>query len=64
MTKAQVFRDQTIDELEANILDLKKELFGVINGIKTNKKNENAARIRIIRRDIARILTIIREKQA
>lgn len=51
----------TIDELRQEQQDLKKELFN-LNFQKVTGEIENPMRIRRVRKDIARILTVINEK--
>jgi large subunit ribosomal protein L29 len=56
-------RGKTNDELDVLFDDLKKELFGLNNEIVMEKKSDTPHRIRDIRRNIARVLTIRNEKQ-
>ncbi len=55
-------RAQSVDELNDNLLDLKKEAFN-LRFQRASGQLENTARVRQVRRDIARIKTILREKQ-
>lgn len=64
MTKAQVFRDQSIEELGAKYNELRKELYELINIKQSTKKLDQPHKIREIKKDIARVLTIIGEKHA
>lgn len=50
------------DELNARIASLKEELFNLRFQLATNNL-ENPARIRQVRKDIARIKTILRERE-
>jgi large subunit ribosomal protein L29 len=59
--KASEMRDKTVDELRQQQLDLKKELFN-LNFQKVTGEIENPMRIRKCRKDVARILTVINEK--
>lgn len=61
--KAKDLRDLTIDELEATCYDTRKELFGIVNQMKLSKKMEKPHLIRQKRKDIARLLTVMHEKQ-
>ena len=61
--KAVDLRDMTPDQLEDELLKLKKEQFNLRFQMATGQL-ENTARIRQVRRDIARIQTIAHEKQA
>jgi len=59
--KASEMRDKTVDELQQQKQDLKKELFN-LNFQKVTGEIENPMRIRQVRKDVARILTVINEK--
>jgi len=59
--KASAMRDKTVDELQQQKQDLKKELFN-LNFQKVTGEIENPMRIRKLRKDVARILTVINEK--
>ena len=61
MKKPSEMRNMTVDELRQEQLDLKKELFN-LNFQKVTGEIENPMRIRRVRKDIARILTVINEK--
>ena len=59
--KSADLRQLTDDELSARIRQLREELFG--NGIKqATGQLENTAGLRMTRRDLARDLTVQREK--
>lgn len=62
MLKAKELRDQSAQELEANLVDLSKELFQLRNQFKLEKKLEKPHRLRELRRDRARTLTVLAEK--
>jgi len=59
--KAAEWRQKTDDELRDGLLDLKKEAFN-LRFQKASGQLENTARARQVRRDIARITTILAEK--
>lgn len=59
--KASEMRDKTVEELQQQKQDLKKELFN-LNFQKVTGEIENPMRIRQVRKDVARILTVINEK--
>lgn len=61
--KANEFRDMTVAELEAAHLEARKSLFEMVNEAQREKKVEKPHRIRAKRKDIARLLTLITEKQ-
>ncbi len=60
--KPSDLRTKTDDELKDSLLDLKKERFN-LRFQKASGQLENTARVRQVRRDIARIKTILRQKQ-
>ncbi len=56
--KAEELRGQTADQLNDKLLDLKKEQFNLRFQGATGQL-ENTARIRQVRRDIARVKTVL-----
>jgi len=60
--KPAEMRDLTLDELHAKAQDLRGEAFNVRIKRSTGQL-ENTARLKQLRRDIARVETIIREKR-
>ncbi len=60
--KSRELRELSIPELKEKLSQLREELFN-LRFQKTIHKLENPMRIRQVKRDIARILTIIREKE-
>lgn len=60
---AETWRAKSDDELESQLLDLKKEQFNLRFQQATGQL-ENTARFRQVRRDIARIRTVARERAA
>jgi large subunit ribosomal protein L29 len=59
--KVEETRGLSPDQLKDKLLDLKKEQFN-LRFQKATGQLENLARVRQVRRDIARIKTILREK--
>jgi len=59
--KADDIRGKSPDELKDTLLDLRKERFN-LRFQKASGQLENTARVRQVRRDIARIKTILRDK--
>ena len=59
--KASEIRDMTAQELENKIVDLKKELFA-LRFQHTVNQLDNPARLKAVKKDIARIKTIMREQ--
>ncbi len=60
---ASELRDKTPDELREQLTQLKKEAFNLRFQKATNQL-ENTARMRQVRRDTARVLTVLNEKAA
>lgn len=60
--KPEEIRGKTPDELKADVINLRKEAFNLRFQV-ANGQLENTARIREVRRDIARIKTIRRAKE-
>ena len=61
MTKPADLRTKTADELNDQLLTLKKEQFN-LRFRRASGQLENTARVGQVRRDIARIKTILRER--
>ena len=61
--KAAELRDKTPDQLREELESLKKESFNLRFQAATGQL-ENTARMRTVRRDIARVKTILNEKAA
>lgn len=60
--KAGELRDLSLEELETKARDLRGEVFNA-KVKKATGQLENLARLRSIRRDIARVETVLREKR-
>ena len=60
---ARELRDKTPDQLREALADLKKEAFNLRFQQATGQL-ENTARMRSVRRDVARVLTVLNEKAA
>ena len=61
--KAAELRDKTPDQLREELAGLKKEAFNLRFQAATGQL-ENAARMKTVRRDAARVKTILNEKAA
>ena len=61
--KAADVRAMTLDQLDDEVLKLKKEQFN-LRFQRATGQLENTSRVRVIRRDIARIKTIAAQKRA
>lgn len=61
--KLQEIKDKTIEELKDAILSAKQELFGL--RIKHNKMTplENPAQIKTLKKQVAQMKTVLREKE-
>ena len=62
MMKANEIRKMTSAELEGKLLDLKKDLFTLRMQHATNQL-DNPTQIAVVKKEIARIKTILREKE-
>lgn len=62
MAKADQYRDQSTQELEAVYEDIRKELFQLRNDVRRTKKTDKPHLFRQKKKDLARILTVINEK--
>ncbi len=62
MMKAKELRAMSVADLEAKVKDLKKDLFFLRMQHATNQL-DNPIKIAAVKKDIARIKTIIREKE-
>ena len=62
MMKASEIRKMSAEDLEAKLADLKKDLFFLRMQHATNQL-DNPLKINVVKKDIARIKTVIREKE-
>jgi large subunit ribosomal protein L29 len=60
--KAQELRDQTADELKDRERELAEQLFA-LRLQKVTGQLEKSSRVRQVRKDLARVLTVLREKR-
>jgi len=60
--KAQQYREMSLDELEDKLNELKKHLFE-LRAQAVTEKLENSKAVINVRRDIARLNTVIRERK-
>ena len=61
--KAQDLKAKTADELRDELIALKKEAFNLRFQAATNQL-ENTARMRAVRRNVARVKTVLNQKAA
>jgi large subunit ribosomal protein L29 len=62
MAKVSEFRDKSVDQLGDELTRLKKEQFN-LRFQRASGHLENTARFRVVRRDIARIQTVLRQHE-
>ncbi len=60
--KTEDLRSRTVDELNDQLVALKKEQFN-LRFQRASGQLENTARVRTVRRDIARIMTVLGQRQ-
>ena len=60
--KASDVRAKTVDELKSELADLRKEQFN-LRFQRASGQLENTSRVRAVRRDIARIMSTLGERQ-
>ncbi len=63
MTKPADIRAKSADQLSTMLLDLRREQFN-LRFQRATGQNEGTARVRAVRRDIARVKTIMAEKSS
>jgi large subunit ribosomal protein L29 len=63
LTRASELRDLTDDDLEQRLAERRQELFNLRFQSVTGAL-ENHARLRVAKREIARILTVVNEREA
>jgi large subunit ribosomal protein L29 len=62
--KAKEAINMSIEDLEQKVVDLKQELSKERATIASGTRSENPGKIKKLRKDIARMLTIIKQKEA
>ena len=60
--KASELREMTVDELQTKLTELKEELFNLRFQLAVNQL-ENSNRIGAVKKDIARVSTVIRQRE-
>lgn len=60
--KPEKYREMTREELERIARELREEIFNLRFRVSTQKL-DNPLRLRLLRRDLARVLTILREDE-
>ena len=59
--KIEELKNKTLDQLRSILIDLKKESFN-LRFQKANGQLENTARVKVVKRSVARVLTLINNK--
>ena len=59
--KIEELKNKTLDQLRSILVDLKKESFN-LRFQKANGQLENTARVKVVKRSVARVLTLINNK--
>lgn len=62
MVAAQDLRELGADELQTRLGDMREQLFK-LRFQQSTGQTENASRLSMLRRDIARVLTVLRERE-
>ena len=60
--KIEELKNKTLDQLKSILIDLKKEAFN-LRFQKANGQLENTARVKVVKRTVARVLTLINNKE-
>ena len=60
--KASEIREMSVEELQTKLTELKEELFNLRFQLAVNQL-ENSARIGAVKKDIARVSTILRQRE-
>ena len=61
--KAADIKTMTVDQIDDEVLKLKKEQFN-LRFQKASGQLQDTARVRVVRRDIARVMTVAAKKRA
>ena len=62
MSAAKKWRDLSAEELKETYQNLSKDLFRMKNEVALTRKLEHPHKMKLIKRDRARVLTVLREK--
>jgi large subunit ribosomal protein L29 len=63
MLKAKELKEQSVEELKVLCGDLSKEIYGLKNELRTTRKLEKPHLLREKKRDKARVMTVLRQKE-
>ena len=59
--KLEDFKNKSVDQLQSSLMEFKKEAFN-LRFQKANGQLENTSRVRVVRRGVARVLTLLNQK--
>ena len=59
--KLEDFKNKSVDQLQSSLMEFKKEAFN-LRFQKANGQLDNTSRVRIVRRGVARIMTLMKQK--
>lgn len=63
MAKAKEIREQSNEELTAQLNDLRKNIFEMRNALSSKREDVKPYQIKMKKKDIARILTLLRQRE-
>ena len=64
MLKAKELQEHSSEDLQAQYEELSKEIFQLMNELKTSRKLDHPDQLKKKKKDRARILTVLRQKQS
>tara|TARA_A100001011_G_scaffold100145_1_gene105538 strand:- start:350 stop:544 length:195 start_codon:yes stop_codon:yes gene_type:complete len=59
--KLEDLKDKSLDQLQSSLMEFKKEAFN-LRFQKANGQLDNTSRVKIVRRSVARIITLMKQK--
>jgi large subunit ribosomal protein L29 len=59
--KQEDLKNKSLDQLQSSLVEFKKEAFN-LRFQKANGQLDNTSRVRIVRRSVARIMTLMKQK--
>ena len=59
--KLEDFKNKSVDQLQSSLMEFKKEAFN-LRFQKANGQLDNTSRVRIVRRSVAKIMTLMKQK--
>lgn len=64
MASENKYNDRSVEELQAAYEDLSRDLFRIVSDFKITRHLERPHRLKMLKRDRARVLTALRAKRA